>query len=273
MSAANLLLAMVQVVAAAEAPPPRPTPIAPASWMKAGDYPKADIAAGKEGVLAYELSVDSAGRPTGCRVIGSSGSKSLDRAACPLLRARARFEPARNAGGETVASSYRGQLAWRLPRGPTAETTLTVLRADLAPDGLLVRCELEEVVGQDRRDAALFATCGEPVPRPAGPAMRPHAAGYGSLRLVSTFAPLEAPPPGGDRSRWGERLSYRAYEFALRADGSALRCTMTADEGIDPGDRGLCAAEEPNLPRDPVVRNAPAAKTIRIEEGLYGVRR
>lgn len=272
MSALDLLLAAAAVQAVPGGPTP-PVPIEPRSWVTAQDYPAKALRGDRKGRVVYELAVDPAGKATGCRILGSSGSKALDGATCPLLLKRARFEPARDPAGRPVAALYRARLTWLLPRRPAAETTLSVLRTDLSPDGLLLRCELEEVVGQDRSDVAITADCGEPLPRPAGEVLRSYAAGYGSLRLYTIFSPVGAPPPGADRSRWGERLSYRVYEFAVGADGRILRCTMTADEGVDPSDKGLCAAEERNLPSDPAVRNGPAAGAIRIEQGIYGTPR
>ena len=40
---------------------------------------------------------------------------ALDASTCRILRARARFTPARDPSGNPVADEYFGQLAWRLP--------------------------------------------------------------------------------------------------------------------------------------------------------------
>ena len=86
------------------------------SLIMAADYPPAALAARQEGRTSYRLAIGPDGRVTGCVVLGSSGSSALDAATCRLLRARARFTPARDSSGSPTSDNYFGEYAWRLPR-------------------------------------------------------------------------------------------------------------------------------------------------------------
>jgi len=111
-------------------PPPRATrgasrsaaraaaqPLAPLqSLITPEDYPASALAGREQGRPSFRLAVGADGRVAGCVILTSTGSAALDGTTCRILRARARFTPARDAGGNPVADEYFGQLAWRLPR-------------------------------------------------------------------------------------------------------------------------------------------------------------
>lgn len=86
------------------------------AWITTDDYPAAALRAEDEGVVSLTVQVGSDGRVTGCSVTASSGSATLDSAACRLYQRRARFEPARDDGGNAVATSYNDRVRWQLPR-------------------------------------------------------------------------------------------------------------------------------------------------------------
>jgi protein TonB len=86
------------------------------------DYPIEAVAAREQGVVGFTLDVGPNGRVTTCSVARSSGSAKLDDATCNLLRSRARFTPALDAGGATVADKVAGRISWRLPPVPPAPT-------------------------------------------------------------------------------------------------------------------------------------------------------
>lgn len=79
------------------------------------DYPAEAVAAREQGIVAFTLAVGADGRVSSCTVTGSSGSTALDAATCGLISARARFTPARDAGGAPVADEIRGRISWVLP--------------------------------------------------------------------------------------------------------------------------------------------------------------
>lgn len=89
-------------------------------WITNDDYPAADARQHHEGTVGFTLQIDASGRVTNCNVTASSGYPGLDNGACVLLLRRARFEPARDAGGKAMASSYPGKFTWRLGKGAPA---------------------------------------------------------------------------------------------------------------------------------------------------------
>ena len=82
------------------------------------DYPAAAIRAGEEGAVAFQLTVSPEGRVSDCVILVSSGSATLDQATCRILRARARYSPASDAGGRAIEGSDGGSIVWRLPPEP-----------------------------------------------------------------------------------------------------------------------------------------------------------
>ena len=99
----------------------------PGTWVGADDYPKDALAAGAEGVVAFDVAVGADGAPTGCTVTTGSGSPALDEATCRLVSTRARFNPATDAGGKAEAGHYRNKIRWVLP--DQAQPVLIVPRA------------------------------------------------------------------------------------------------------------------------------------------------
>jgi TonB family protein len=81
------------------------------NFITADDYPQAvpRSAARQVGVT---LEVGADGRVTGCTITASSGNTSLDSTTCRLLRSRARFEPARAAGGAVTTGEVQAAIDW-----------------------------------------------------------------------------------------------------------------------------------------------------------------
>ena len=109
-------------------PPPPPPPIDPsepvvrarplaplASIITADDYPAAALRAEAEGRVRVRLQISRRGRVTGCAVLASSGYSVLDAATCRIFTERARFVPARNARGRSVADTATAGVYWRIP--------------------------------------------------------------------------------------------------------------------------------------------------------------
>ena len=105
-------------------PPPVPTftpkaarPVGNmASWVTTNDYPTIGLRGEHEGSVRYRLSVDAAGKASGCAVTATSGFADLDVAACAVLARRAKFTPATDDSGAKVAGSFSGTVTWRLPQ-------------------------------------------------------------------------------------------------------------------------------------------------------------
>lgn len=83
------------------------------------DYPVAAIRNQEEGPVAYRMIIAPDGRVAGCRIEASSGSEALDAATCRILRARARFLPARDRDGLPTWDVHAGRVNWALPPPPS----------------------------------------------------------------------------------------------------------------------------------------------------------
>ena len=91
-----------------------------ASLFSDKDYPADALAAREQGLVGFTLEVGPDGRVSGCTVTRSSGSTALDSTTCGVISSRARFTPARDAGGAPVADEIRGRISWVLPPPPPA---------------------------------------------------------------------------------------------------------------------------------------------------------
>jgi TonB family protein len=74
------------------------------------------LRARESGRAQVHVVVGPAGRVIACAVEPSSGSGVLDAATCRILRARARYRPARDAAGAAVCDMDSGWIQWTLPR-------------------------------------------------------------------------------------------------------------------------------------------------------------
>lgn len=83
------------------------------------DIPRAVWKAGNRGNVVAHFTVGIDGRASDCTVRQSSGHPALDAATCRLIEQRFRFEPARDARGQSVARPYGWlQEWWQDGRGP-----------------------------------------------------------------------------------------------------------------------------------------------------------
>src|SRR5262249_51938473 len=95
------------IIVASPPPPPstgvRPNLVVPPQRARANlntyfsmdDYPAAAVRNHHEGTTGFRLRVGTDGRVADCQVSQPSGSALLDAATCRILRARARYNPAR----------------------------------------------------------------------------------------------------------------------------------------------------------------------------------
>ncbi len=120
--------------AAAESTVPRQT----AGSISDADYPAAAIRAGEQGTTAFTIVVGPDGKPSECRVTGSSGSEVLDSATCTLVTQRFRYEPARDASGKAVTAEVTRRVTWRFPEDSGMQMADLVPRLTFAPGELHV---------------------------------------------------------------------------------------------------------------------------------------
>lgn len=79
------------------------------------DYPPSALRNEEAGTTTVRLTVGPDGRVSGCDIAGSSGSSTLDQATCNVLKRRARFTPAKDAGGQPTSDTYTQRVTWRIP--------------------------------------------------------------------------------------------------------------------------------------------------------------
>ena len=111
------------------APPPPPPPPPPpartveparakanlASYISDADYPAAAIRGDEQGRTSFRLTVGTDGRVKECSIVASSGSSSLDSATCRIMKARAKFTPAKNSNDQVVTDTVQSSIKWVLP--------------------------------------------------------------------------------------------------------------------------------------------------------------
>lgn len=87
----------------------------PAEWILDSDYPADAVRTKAQGEVRIVWRVGDDGRVHDCKTLVSSGTASLDRAACTALTLRGRYRPARDDAGTAVDSYMTGPIRWRLP--------------------------------------------------------------------------------------------------------------------------------------------------------------
>ena len=84
--------------------------------FSANDYPQDALRQGLQGTVGVLAFVGTDGRLSGCKVIETSGSPSLDSQTCAVLQRRARYEPARDESGAKLRAPIYTRTRWVLPR-------------------------------------------------------------------------------------------------------------------------------------------------------------
>ena len=145
-------LAMLGCVHSASAKP-RPSGLvgavpvgSPGDWVTTSDYPSDALRFQITGVTAFRLYIDTAGKPSRCEIVQSSGFDVLDTATCELILARARFTPARNAAGMPAEGTYSNRVRWVTPEGaglPIGER-LFVMLLSIDEAGKIAACKFEQ---------------------------------------------------------------------------------------------------------------------------------
>ncbi|MGB3469605.1 MAG: energy transducer TonB [Erythrobacter sp.] len=171
------------------APRPRLT-----NWREArptaADYPPASWVADEEGIVEYDLSVDTEGKVSGCTVITSSGHKRLDDLSCAISTERAIFEPATDRDGQPVASVFGITYSWRKREQEFPGTTRVKVRFTINEQGLTEDCEVLEFSG-DMSEMMRKSFEKDPCPGPKGRPRAPYCDENGvpvAKRVTMDFA-------------------------------------------------------------------------------------
>ncbi|HEX8222207.1 MAG TPA: energy transducer TonB [Allosphingosinicella sp.] len=78
------------------------------------DYPAVAISNRQSGRVKFALLIQEDGRVADCTIVETSGVPSLDSQACAMLKARAKFEPARDKDGKPAKDAVVGAINWRI---------------------------------------------------------------------------------------------------------------------------------------------------------------
>jgi TonB family protein len=96
-------------------------------------YPARALAAGEQGSVGFNVTLDRDGYATACEVTHSSGYKRLDSETCQLILSRAEFKGIRGPDGRKTNTVAQGVVNWRLPAGTAAASTSPVRIAAAKP--------------------------------------------------------------------------------------------------------------------------------------------
>jgi TonB family protein len=94
---------------------PEPAGAGLLAWFTADAYPPAAMSAHAEGRVVALIQIDAGGKVTNCRAVQSAHVAALDDGTCRILLVRGRYKPARDAGGQAVASWALQPVIWRMP--------------------------------------------------------------------------------------------------------------------------------------------------------------
>ena len=126
----------------------------PLAWFSPDDYPPEALRAGDQGRVIAEVQIDDTGKVVSCKVVGSSGSASLDQKTCTVALEDRHFEPAVDQKGRPIASHTQFAVRWAIPAGhefgdpidvtvgPPAIRTME-MTVTLAGDGTLEGCHAD----------------------------------------------------------------------------------------------------------------------------------
>ncbi len=236
-----------------------------AKWVTSADYPAEALRTRTEGTTGFRLTLSAEGRVTDCVIIQSSGSSVLDSATCGILRRRARFEPARDAKGEAIDSTFSSSFSWRLPKPQPPSPGLMAVRFDLSPTRDVSNCRAESrgMVPEIARTAACAALEAAPPIKLLAVA----AASYKSLVLVNAASegsqsfPIKA-------AEWGKLISHRSARLTFSAAGTPVACVpeVSFGPGGDPCQRFPAVPAGTNVAQ-------PGARNLVVEGAIFGVPR
>ena len=120
-----------------------PAPAAnPGSWITADDYPPDAIRNNRTGRVVAKVGINANGQVVSCIVLISSGTTSLDNKTCEIAIARGTFNPATDAKGDKISSTYLLPVNWQIPDHPAGVV-------DLSKGPKTAAMEVETVIGED----------------------------------------------------------------------------------------------------------------------------
>lgn len=99
------------------------------------NYPPRALAAGEEGPVFFNVTLDKDAHPTSCEVTHGSGHPLLDEETCDLIVQHAIFSAGRDANGAVLArQTAEGVVNWTIPGHAPAAINLTPAAVASKPD-------------------------------------------------------------------------------------------------------------------------------------------
>ena len=92
-------------------------------------YPERARAAGEQGAVGFQVTVDRQGNASACQVTHTSGHPRLDSETCELILKRGSFRAVRNAEGRRGDTVHQGVINWRLDGKADAAPLVAVVAA------------------------------------------------------------------------------------------------------------------------------------------------
>ncbi|AXJ96691.1 MULTISPECIES: energy transducer TonB [unclassified Sphingomonas] len=83
--------------------------------VRGRDVPAWALEQGFHGTVRMRFHIDTQGRPSDCRIVGSSGSAEMDAITCRAVETRFRYRPWRDADGRPVAATVLRDQEWDIP--------------------------------------------------------------------------------------------------------------------------------------------------------------
>jgi TonB family protein len=268
----TLSATMLALVAALQPTGPQdPRPIQPlAALVSDADYPPGAIQREASGTVGFTLDIDAGGAPTHCTVT-QSADPELDQRTCEIFMARARFQPALDAGGQAVPGSIASRLRWIFPEEETVPfVPARLVIAIRARAGGEVECALSvngsAVEWPDAAACAAFA----PMSRRGD-----SRGGYTLTGVFTASQQGEAPPPIVPSADYGDLLYEDAATLSVAPDGHVTDCRIISHHVLRTLSAGamapdLCAPGQLGLiPRFAPAPQSAGFRIVRLSFSAY----
>lgn len=235
----------------------------PGSWFSDDDYPAEARRANKGGRVAVRVEIDSAGAVTGCSVVESSGTASLDEITCRLVRERAHFIAARDKQGRPIASTYPIATRWVLNLNAVGPTWVSRAVVRIGPGGKLLSCVRTDSIrgiGPSLRtcDSANSASAARLI------AARGSNAGDSIVDIITEASMVvdgdPAPPLAFDEPDHVP-LALMILNYDIDPTGAVTNCNMVVKVGPD---TPACTTPEGPFAPDPQGRTRHVKNTLAI---------
>lgn len=209
----------------------------PGDWIRPDDYPATALRLEMEGITVFHLTVDTAGKPSRCDIVESSGFDVLDTATCERLMANARFSAPRNERGQPAESIFRSRVVWQIPDSARASVIEQVGSTLLSIDqtGRIASCRM--VVRFPAGDVAAPES-------PCDGAMKATPPNYGlemrgrfhepmaevEIEMGNVFSPALRERVLAPRSGYEQQGLY-VHRFTVTSDGKLGSCAFEQQRG------------------------------------------